>query len=287
MTTEGAGVAAIETDPGVARAAVLRVASVGFVNARPLIAGLEQDPGVDLCLDVPSRLLGRIRSGAADVALLPVIDLQREHGLRVVPSGGIGCDGPTLTVRLFSQTPFDQITTLACDPDSHTSVALARIVLERLYGVRPRLIDLYAATGSAGEARLLIGDKVVCEEPAGFEQQLDLGTAWKQMTGMPFVFAVWCARPGAALGDLPERLVEARQQGMKQIPEIVKRYAIPRGWPAGLAIQYLTSFLRFEIGPGQLEAIRLFHRLAAEHGIIETPPRPLAIMGLPAEPAAG
>ena len=256
----------------------LRVASVGFVNARPLIAGLERNPAIELALDVPSRLLDRIRSGAADVALLPVIDLQREPGLRIVPAGGIGCEGPTLTVRLFSQTPFEQTRTLACDPDSHTSVALARIILESLYGVRPDLIDLYAATGAAGEARLLIGDKVVCEEPAGFEHQLDLGAAWNRMTGLPFVFAVWCARQGVELGDLPQTLAAARQRGMGQIDEIVKKYAIPRGWPAGLAIQYLTTYLKFEIGPRQLEAIGQFHQLAAEHGIIETPARPLQVV---------
>lgn len=259
---------------------VLRVASVGFVNARPLIAGLEKDPALELCLDVPSRLLDRIRSAQADVALLPVIDLQREPGLRIVPAGGIGCDGPTLTVRLFSQTPFDRISTLACDPDSHTSVALGRIVLERLYDVRPELVDLYAARGAPGEARLLIGDKVVCEEPAGFEHQLDLGDAWKQMTGLPFVFAVWCARTGVELADLPQRLAAARQRGIRSIAQIVERYAIPRGWPAGLAIQYLTVFLKFEIGPRELEAIQKFHELAAEHGIIEAPPRAVPVVPL-------
>jgi chorismate dehydratase len=194
-----------------------------------------------------------------------------------VPAGGIGCEGPTLTVRLFSQTPFEQITTLACDPDSHTSVALARLVLERAYRVRPELIDLYSATGASGEARLLIGDKVVCEEPAGFEHQLDLGAAWNAMTGLPFVFAVWCARQGVELGDLPQRLAEARERGMGQIDAIVKKYAIPRGWPAGLAIQYLTHYLKFDIGPRQLEAIRLFHQLAAEHGIIDPPIKPLHV----------
>ncbi len=256
---------------------VLRVASVGFINARPLIAGLDEDQGLDLRLDVPSRLLARIRSGEADVALLPVIDLQREPGLRVVPAGGIGCDGPTLTVRLFSQTPFERITSLACDPDSHTSVALARIVLERQYGVTPELIDLYDARGGDGEARLLIGDKVVCEEPAGFEHQLDLGAAWKEMTGRPFVFAVWCAREGVELGDLAARLSAARERGMGQIDSIVKKFAVPRGWPAGLAIQYLTTYLKFEIAEPQLDAIRHFHELAAEHGIIDSPARPLEL----------
>ena len=258
--------------------ATLRVASVGFVNARPLIAGLEVDQAIELALDVPSRLLERVRRGAADVALLPVIDLQREPGLRVVPAGGIGCEGPTLTVRLFSQTPFAQITTLACDPDSHTSVALARIILERVYNARPQLIDLYSATGAQGEARLLIGDKVICEEPAGFEHQLDLGAAWNAMTGLPFVFAVWCARQGVELGDLPHRLAAARERGMGQIDAIVRKYAIPRGWPAGLAIQYLTQYLKFDIGARQLEAIRLFHQLAAEHGVIEGPVRPLSVV---------
>lgn len=259
---------------------VLRVASVGFVNARPLIEGLDKDPSIALSLDVPSGLLGRLQAGEADVALLPVIDLQREPGLVVIPAGGIGCDGPTLTVRLFSQTPFEQIDTLACDPDSHTSVALARVILARRYGIRPRFIDLHDATGKKGEAKLLIGDKVVCEEPVGFEHQLDLGGAWKELTGLPFVFAVWCAREGVPLGDLFDKLLVASERGLDNVRAIIDKHAVPRGWPAGVALQYLTVYLRFSIGERQLEAIRLFHQLAAEEGVIPNPPRPLVIAGV-------
>lgn len=258
---------------------VVRVASVGFINAKPLLEGLDRDERVELALDVPSGLLRRLRDRSADVALLPSIDLQREPGLGIVPSGGIGCDGPTLTVRLFSQTPFDRITTLACDPDSHTSVALARIILKRVYHVEPELIDLYAARGAPGEARLLIGDKVICEEPAGFEHQLDLGGAWKEMTGLPFVFAVWTAREGVALGDLPERLTAAREAGLANARQLVEQYAVPRGWPAGVALQYYTQYLRYGIGSRQLEAIRRFHTLAAEQGIIANPPRDVEVIG--------
>lgn len=258
---------------------VLRIASVGFVNARPLIEGLDSDPNIDLTLDVPSALLGLIQSKQADVALLPVIDLQREPDLVLIPSGGIGCDGSTLTVRIFSQTPLEQVDTLACDPDSHTSVALARLILSRQFNVRPKFIDLHAATGAKGEARLLIGDKVVCEEPAGFEHQLDLGHAWKQMTGLPFVFAAWCCRRGLELGDLPERLKSASVRGLENVHSIIDRHAIPRGWPAGVALQYLTVYLRFNVGPRQLEAIRLFYTLAAEEGIIPNPPRELVVVG--------
>src|SRR3954451_22145665 len=117
-----------------ARRRVLRVGSVSFLNAKPLIYGLESASDVELSLAVPSRLLEGLRSAALDVALLPVIDYQRMPGLRVVPSGGIACDGETLTVRLFSRRPVEQIRRLACDADSHTSVALARVILAERYG---------------------------------------------------------------------------------------------------------------------------------------------------------
>src|SRR6266404_8596497 len=108
---------------------IFRIGSVSYLNAKPLIYGLEREKGIQVELEVPSRLLGGLRQGRFDVALLPVIDYQRCDGLCLVPSGGIGCDGPTLTVRIFSRRPIEKIKTLACDTDSHTSVALARIVL--------------------------------------------------------------------------------------------------------------------------------------------------------------
>src|SRR4051812_15728836 len=97
----------------------IRVGSVSFLNAKPLIYGLERAPEVELSLAVPSRLLDGLRSAALDVALLPVIDYQQMSGLCIVPSGGIGCDGETLTVRIFSKCPVTEIRTLACDTDSH------------------------------------------------------------------------------------------------------------------------------------------------------------------------
>ncbi len=249
----------------------LRVASVGYINARPLVEGLHQH--CDLSFEVPSDLVGRLRDGSADIALLPTIDLQREPNLVVLPVGGIGCDGPTLTVRLFSRVPLAEVTTLAVDPDSHTSVALSRIIFQKQYGFLPRYIDLRDA--AADTPRLLIGDKVVLDEPKQFDHQLDLGGAWKQLTGLPFVFAVWVARVGVDLGDLPEQLASARERGMHRLPQIVTEHAVPRGWPAEVALRYYTEHLRFDIGPLQLEAIELFHDLAYTAGALATRPRGL------------
>src|SRR4051812_26814768 len=86
-----------------------RIGSVSYLNARPLIYGLDGRADVALTLDVPSRLLDGLREDRFDVALLPVIDYQRIEGLRIVPAGGIGSDGQTLTVRIFSRVPVEEI----------------------------------------------------------------------------------------------------------------------------------------------------------------------------------
>jgi chorismate dehydratase len=257
----------------------LRLGSVSFVNARPLIYGLDALPDVQLTLDVPANLLDGLRTSRFDLALLPVIDYQRMDGLQVLPAAGIGSDGRTLTVRIFSRTPIGQIRTLACDPDSHTSVALARVVLSRAYGVRPEFVELRRDALASQDAQLLIGDKVICEEPAGYPHQLDLGEAWKDLTGMPFVFAAWMGQAEAITATADATLRAAKRAGLANVDEIVERYAVPRGWPAPIAREYLTRYLQFDIGDRQLEAIRTFHRLAAEEGIIPNPPRPLNVWG--------
>jgi chorismate dehydratase len=246
----------------------LRIGSVSYLNAKPLIHGLDRDERVDLQLAVPAMLLEGLRSGRYDVALLPVIDYQRMEDAVIVPAGGIGCDGATLTVRIFSGVPIEEIKVLACDIESHTSVALARIILSERFGIRPKFIDSPEGGREGADAMLLIGDKVVLREPRGMGHQLDLGEAWKDFAGKPFVFAVWTTRSGVELGELPVLLAQAKARGLEELAGIVADHAVPRGWPGDLAMKYLSEYLKYDIGAGQIEAIRLFHNLAAKHGII-------------------
>jgi len=264
-------------------AKALRIGSVSFLNAKPLIYGLDEVSGVELGLEVPSKLLDGMRRGRYDVALLPVIDYQRMDGLRLLTSGGIGCDGPTLTVRIFSPVPIEQIKTLACDTDSHTSVALARVILAEQYGIRPEFVALDAlreGQAAADVAKLLIGDKVVSQEPARslMPYQLDLGGAWKDLTGLPFVFAAWMARDGVELGDLPGVLERAKVEGLAHVDQIIASEAAPRGWPADVARRYLAEYLKFDIGDRRLAAIEHFHDLAFRHGALADLPRKLRLV---------
>ena len=261
-------------------AGVRSIGCVSYLNAKPLVDGLEEDPAVSLRLDVPSRLLADLEAGEVDVALCPVIDYHRAAGpLAVVPVGGIACEGPTLTVRLFSRVPIDAVRVVHADTDSHTSATLLRVLMRQRAGRDVELIDYDAREHTAAgrivespEAVLLIGDKVVTDAPlaATYPHQLDLGEAWHRVTGLPFVFAVWMAPTDADLGDLAGRLDALRQRNADRLDDIVDRHHAAHGWPRSLAHRYLDEILRYDVGPRELEAIERFSSLAADAGFISS-----------------
>ena len=252
------------------------VAAVSFLNARPLIEGLDEEPGIQLVTDVPSRLLGTLIGDRASVALCPVIDFQLSPAeLSIVPAGAIGSDGPTLTVRIFSRVPMDEVVVVRTDGDSHTSVALLAVIFDELYGRVPEIKTLDSTDVNGSETPpdtvLLIGDKVVRSrpDPALFPHQLDLGEAWRQMTALPFVFACWMARIDRDLEDLPEILARRREINRRRIPDIVAARAAASGWPEDLATQYLGRILRYELGARELESVELFWSRCHNLGLVD------------------
>ncbi|MBI1371950.1 MAG: hypothetical protein GC159_04205 [Phycisphaera sp.] len=248
------------------------VGCVSFLNAKPLVDGLDDRDDLSIVYDVPSRLLSYLLAGDVDVALCPVIDFQcSPQPLRIVPVGGIGCDGETHTVRLFSRVPFKQIQRVRIDADSHTSIVLMHVVLADLYGVRVQTVAPSEPLDGEVDAMLLIGDKVVTAAPsdADYPHQLDLGESWKRCTGMPFVFATWMTRVDTDLGTLPGVLDAQRRANASRIDQIVARNAGGLGWPGDLAQRYLGELLKYEVGDRELKAIERFWNRAYTLGCID------------------
>jgi chorismate dehydratase len=269
----------------------VRIACVRYLNTIPLIHGLDKLAAVSLLPTVPARIADMVRSGEADAGLVSVIDAMRPESprLALLPVGMIGCDGPTLTVRLFSRVPLDRIRRIHADTDSHTSVVLCRILLRQLHGIDPAVADFDAhervevGRGSAEaaplsldeawpETVLLIGDKVVVDAPPEhrYPHQLDLGDAWKRLTGLPFVYAVWACREDQA-GSREVRTAAAildrqRRHNATRLDWIVSHHASEHRWPPALAAEYLGSRLRFEVGPREREAVARFGAEAGATG---------------------
>jgi chorismate dehydratase len=258
---------------------IYQVGAVSFLNAKPLVYGLDRHPRVRLWLAVPAALGKALDAGRLDVAMVPAIDYQRAGGQWViVPDGCIASDDETLTVRIFSRVPIERIARLAVDADSHTSVILARLVLKNRYGLAPRfeptsMADLFTQPADyQPESVLLIGDKVVRARPndpaSPWPHQLDLGLAWREWTGLPFVFAVWAARAGQDLGDLPHLLDEAKRAGLAHREEIARTDGAALGWPTDLALDYMTHHLHYTLTPSRLAGLERFYAEAAAAGLI-------------------
>ncbi len=247
-----------------------RLGAVSFLNAKPLIAGLEADPAIALRLDVPSNLAILLDGGQVDAALVPVIDLAQAHrNWQIVSDSCIACDGETLTVRVFSRVAAQAIRRLHVDGDSHTSIALADIIWRELYG---RQLEILPFTGSETveqcEAVLLIGDKVVHNTLIDYEIETDLGSAWKSLTSLPFVFAVWAAPREVDASVLAIKLTRARDAGVESAELIAADYGPGLNWPVTLAKRYLTKRLRFVLGPRERLGMNRFFDLARKHGLI-------------------
>ena len=229
-------------------------ASVPYLNAAPLARCLPEIEGVRVVYGKPSTLAEQVRDGRADAALLPVVDYLTAPGFGVIEGLGICADGAVESVLLKCNRPIQRIRTVARDPASRTSNALACILLEEHLGLAVEMVD-----GSEGaDAAVLIGDEALVAPPAP-HGDLDLATLWQEMTGLPFVFAVWVHR-----ADHPERerlasiAHEARRLGEGRTDELAERYAGMLGLPADRCRDYLANAIHYDVGPREREAMDRF-----------------------------
>ncbi|MBU6413519.1 MAG: menaquinone biosynthesis protein [Planctomycetes bacterium] len=273
----------------------LRLGYVRFLNTSPLVEGLDVLAGLEPQPAVPSNLAPMLQNGKVDLALCSVIDAARSAiPLTLLTCGMIGCDGPTLTVRLFSSVPWDKVTHLHADTDSHTSIALAQVILAERFNVRPSIVpfharERFAADGSipAGPLDhawpptvLLIGDKVITDPPPKdrYPHQLDLGQAWKDLTGLPFVYACWMCRsadmetPESAtrIHHAADLLDRQRRRNLARLDWLVESRASQHRWPIDIAREYLGTLLRYQITEREMHAAQRFIDLASALHIVPT-----------------
>jgi cyclic dehypoxanthinyl futalosine synthase len=253
----------------------LRVAAVGYLNARPLCEGLDREPAsgrVRLDCASPSEVARRIAEDEADVALMPVAAAATIGDLRIVRGCAIGARGPVRSVVIVAERPIDALDQLAVDLSSRTSILLARLVLRaRNHGREPRLLGESPRDAIAGvsgtRGALVIGDPALDIE-GRFPHMLDLGLAWWELTGLPIVFAAWCGREGALSAE-DERLLErAKQSGLARRDAIADEHAARTGLSRASLRAYLRDAVRYELGDEERRGLERFYDEAARAGLL-------------------
>ena len=175
-----------------------RIGAVSYLNTRPLLLGLAHEGfknRIDLVKSYPAKIAQDLLSGQIDIGLVPVAIIPQLTHPHIISNYVIGTNGAVASVALFSEVPIDEIKSIYLDYQSRTSVQLLKILLAQFW---KKEVEFLAATEgyidqiSGTTAGLIIGDRAL-DNLNKFPYMYDLGLAWKQHTGLPFVFAAWVA----------------------------------------------------------------------------------------------
>jgi chorismate dehydratase len=282
-----------------------RLGAVGYLNARPLVYGLERLPRFDIRYDVPAECARLLHEGVVDVGLIPSIEYLRGGPYRMVPGLAIASRGSVASVALYTTRAIEDVRSISMDTSSRTSVALVRVLCARLYKIRPvidargpDLTDMLVHS----DAALIIGDNALFLDhtavrppvrPVGEGsldaagrrrsaeggelpgiEKIDLGDAWMAMTGLPFVYACWVGRPEAMTSGGIDALQQACRTGLANIDAIARDYFPASSEKQAIGAAYLRDNIKYHLGDEERAGLELFFRYAAETGVVPTADAP-------------
>ena len=246
----------------------LRVSFIDFLNAVPLGWGFLEGPyqdAFDLLFDVPSVCARRLATGEAEVGLIPAIEYHNIDGLQVLPDIAIASKKGVQSVLFVSQVPIEEVSRVALDPSSRSSVVLLKILLHRFYekgGVEYMESSAHPFTPGAGaDAALIIGNPALKTATENLFVY-DLAREWNRFTGLPFVFAFWAVRDGVRLGGLQEIFYRSRDLGLQQVERIADLYSEKLGLSQEAIRHYIICNLSYSLQEDDLLGLRRFYELA-------------------------
>jgi chorismate dehydratase len=208
----------------------IKVGVVNYLNTKPLVYGLQRPPiseQIELVGDYPARLVDMLVNNEIDVGLIPVAAIPQLPSHHIIGNYCIGTEGEIASVALFSEVPMNEIKKVYLDYQSRSSVALLKWLMKESWGISPEILEAadesYREEIKGTTAGLVIGDRAL-EQRKISTFIYDLGSEWRSITGLPFVFAAW-----VSIKSLPEHFEklfdEANAMGMQHIDEIVREAA--------------------------------------------------------------
>lgn len=252
----------------------MRLGRIPWINCYPVYQAI--DRGV---VEVPAQLVTAtaaelndlLAAGELDVSVVSAVEYARNAAAyQLLPDLAISCDGPVHSVALFSRKPLDQLDggTILQTSSSRTSVLLLDLLCRHRWQIAPRVAtvraepqDLDALEGIPHDAVLVIGDAALLLRSSGrYPYVEDLGSAWRDWTGLPFVFAVWAARRTAPVEQVlrvHRSLLESRAWGLARLDQLAEAAAGTTGIDRETCRDYLGD-LDYRLTPRHLAGLSDF-----------------------------
>lgn len=262
----------------------MRVGRIPYINCYPVYGGIDREiiPLNGTLVDgVPTALNQLMAAGELDVSVVSTVEYARDaRRYLLLPELGITSDGPVRSVMLFSRVDPSalQARRVLVSRSSMTSVALLELLFDNVWRCQPEfvpgnaeLVDLARFDDEPHDARLVIGDAALrLANEAGQDSywaerypfRVDLGEAWKTLTGLPFVFAVWVAQRSAPVHEalsVHASLIASRDWGLAHLDQLAAQAALSSGVPREACLEYLSG-LDYRLSYPQLAGLTEFFR---------------------------
>ncbi|HBG70388.1 MAG: hypothetical protein A2W93_15630 [Bacteroidetes bacterium GWF2_43_63] len=239
----------------------MNISLVSYLNSYPFHFGLlNADDGLFSQLSIvnPSICAKNFAEGISDVALVPVGSLNDLENYQIVKPYCISADGPVRSVLLLSNRPLLDIKHISPDSHSRSSNLLLKILCHNHWNIHPAFVK---HDDASADARIAIGDKAFGLQK-DYKYCYDLSEAWKEMSGLPFVFAVWIARNDVKDDSL--KILKAALEAGIQDPSAAVRHLGSAGLSFDDAVSYLTDNINYRMNAESEEGMKLFLALAAK-----------------------
>lgn len=266
----------------------IRIGAVEYLNARPLVFGLERESRFDVRFDLPARCAELLHAGETDLGLIPSIEYLRApsgpDAYRIVADLAIASRGQVASVAIYTTREMRDVRSIALDTSSRTSVALTRVMCAKAFGIAPLFEpqgpDLPSMLERA-DAALIIGDNALFLGEGSVSlgsgsaartvsvQKIDLGALWLSTTGLPFVYAFWAGRPDVLTGADVAVLKRTRDYAVQRPREVAEVYYPGEPAKQAVAEAYLRDNIWYSLGPEELAGLQQFYRYAAETGVVD------------------
>lgn len=233
----------------------------------------------------PSECAARMADGRADIGLIPIASLATTPGLRILPGCSIASKGRVRSLLLVHRAsrPLTALRSVAADIASRTTLAYARIMFHQWGNADVPFVPMSADLDlmlERADAAIVIGDPALLaleERNNRFERTgeelvyRDLALEWRELTGLPFVSAVWSG--GTACGDpleegLAKDFIRSRDHGLANIDALVAEWSKRIPIPENTIRSYLTTNIHYVLDEECVEGMKGFFRMAAECGVL-------------------
>jgi len=240
-----------------------------FLTA-PLVEGL--DDHFRIIKESSQNCLRMLREGHLDAGIIPAIDYAEGKGnWKIIPGGAIAAGEGMRQLNLFFNTEIRHLNKIAFDQSSQNALVLLKIILQEKYQITPQWVaiegDLTKKLEGA-DAAILTGD-LAYQQHLSNHSYIDLVDEWYDLTGLPFVYALWIVNDTS----FPEQYIPAIKERLATIsdhmPRAAKRVSQALGGNWKKYDQYFKTVISYQFSELEQQGLHELFRYAFFYGVID------------------